>query len=296
MAEAMEIGNFNIESTAQHLQKGPFAPIYDLSNEKSNHIALKLMCIVDYHVQRWDLYTRIQESNNVKLLSQLMAFRSYGSFKYYDYQAAMGKRVLQCKFCDLTGPYGLILTHMAINHDAHIGMTVCNYCNSTELKKHFDQNSLAACYANYIQRNGIEVDEAVSTIVTDFFIMLKRLSDKFKITTVRNHTFSGKGYGTAERLDREYDSDIDEQITVYTCRTPKNKMKTITGRVAELDAEFGRVISNLYGGNNASRMMQQQSANAAESEIIVLSDDDGDDDNARDAAADRTVRFSVSSI
>lgn len=299
MAEAIDIENFNIESTAQHLQKGPFAPIFEQSDEKDNPIALKLMCIVDYYAQRWDLYTSIQGSNSLKLLQQLMQFRSYGSFKYYDYPASMGKRVLQCKFCDLTASYGLILTHMAINHNAHIGMTMCNYCNSTELKRHFDQNSMGECYANYIQRNGIEVNETVCKIVVDFYAMLKKISDKFKITTVRNNTFTGKGYSVVERLDRDYDSDVDQHVTVYTSRTPMNKKKTITGHLAELDREFGRVISNLYGGNNASRLMQQQQqqpANAVGSETIVISDDDDgvDGDDNASSAVNCTLHSAVS--
>lgn len=280
MADALDSGNFNIESTVQHLQNRQFAPIFNESDEQTNPIALKLMCVVDYGMQRWHLYDSIKKSNSPKLLQQLLQFRSYGAFKYYDYQAPMGKRVLQCKFCNLNGPYGLILTHMAINHNAHIGMTTCNYCNTNDLKKHIDQNSLDECYANYIRRNGVEVNETINKIVVEFYTMLKLLSAKLNIITVRNHLFSGKGYAAPGRLDHDYGNDIDVNITVYTSRTPANKKKTILGHLNELDREFQRVISNLYGGNNASRLMQQQAVDA-EAETIVISDDDDSGESRR---------------
>lgn len=285
MAETIDTVECNIQAIAQHLQKRPFAPIFVRSNEKDDHIALKFMCIIDYNVQRWSLYAQMNAAGP-KLLAHLMQFNSYGTFKYYDYNVGheIGKRVLKCKFCELIGAYGLILTHMAISHNTHIGLKVCSYCNRYDLKKHCEDNSLEECYAGYIRSNEIQWDENVCNTVTNFYDMLKKVSEKFNIKTIRNYGFAGKGHQVNERLDRNYGGDIDVNVTVYRIRTPNVKNKNISGHMDKLDKEFNRVMGILYGGNNASRMLQQSEASAisngnAVGDIITISDDeDGEDD------------------
>lgn len=249
MAETIEPEEFNYEATAQHLQKGPFAPIFDQSNEKGDHVALKLMCIIDYNAQRLDLYSRMQ-SAHPKLLAHLMQFHSFGTFKYYDYQTGneLGIRVLKCKFCDLTGPYGRILTHMAINHNEHVRLKTCAYCNRTDLKKHFADDSLHQCFASYLRNNCCEWDEKICKIVTDFYDMLKELADKFKIKAVRS--FAGR----------------------------ESVGKNISGCLVQLDEEFNRVISYLYGGNDASRLLKQpMNSSCNEQNSVIISDDEEED-------------------
>lgn len=251
MIEIIDIEEFNTEATAAHLQKGPFASIFEYSNEKTNPIALKLMCIIDYNTQRMELYQRMLAADP-KLLTQLMQFHSYGLFKYYDYQVdqVIGKHVLKCKFCELIGPYRCIATHLAINHDTHIELTRCAYCNRIELKKHFGEDLLHKCYAKYLQQNAIQLDETVCSIVSDFYGMLKEIAVKFKISTDRKWAGKGPDY------------------------------KNISKRCDALDREFNRVISNLYGGNNASRLLQQSINSNGNDSIIISSDDDGDVDNS----------------
>lgn len=245
MAEIIDTDEFNTDAIAQHLRKGPFASIFEQSSEKDDHNALKFMCIVDYNAQRLDLYTRMLSADR-KLLAQLMHFRSYGSFRYYDYQVGqeIGNRVLKCKFCELIGPYGCILTHMAINHNEHMPLKTCTYCNAIDLKKHFRDDSLHQCFVNYLRSNDIEVNETVFSIITEFYAMLEELSDKLAIKTL-----AGRG------------------------RASKN----ISGRLSALDEEFNRIISYLYGGNDASRLLQQ-STNSSFNELntVIISDDDDD--------------------
>lgn len=273
---------FNIQAIAQHLKKGLFAPIFEQSAEKTDPVALKMMCVVDYNVQCWNLYHRMQ-AVGPKLMRQLMQFRSYGTFKYYDYLVGsdIEKFVLKCKFCDLIGPYGYILTHMAINHDTHIGLKLCVYCKRIDLKQHFVNNSLDDCYAEYIRNNDIEMDEDVCDIVTAFYDTLKGLAAKFKIKTLRNYGFTGKGRQVSERLPRSYGSDIDRNIKVIRVLTPSIKAKNISGHVDALNHEFKRVMSFLYGGNNDSRMMQQatgaNSNGCDQNDTIVISDDSDDE-------------------
>lgn len=284
MAEIFDdTDKLNINVIAEHLQKGAFASIFRNSTEKdrSDPTALKLMCIVDYNTQRLELYERMQAAYP-KLMTHLMQFHSYGLFKYYDYLVGheIGKRVLQCKFCELIGPYGLILTHISINHDAHIGLKTCVYCNRTDLKKHFSDDSLPECYSNYLQRNSIQWDENVCTIVFEFYDMLKEISAKFDISTIRHHGFAGKGHGTVERLSGGYDSDIDDKVTVYKNRSSKMKFKNISGRSSALNQMFKRVMTNLYG-SNFSRLFQRPATDPKDA-IVISSDDD-------DAAAAATV-------
>lgn len=267
MVETIESDEFNHAAIAQHLRKGPFAVIFDRSNEKGDDIALKLMCIVDYNAQRLDLYARMQAAQP-KLLAQLMQFQSFGTFKYYDYQLGnqLGIRVLKCKCCDLTGPYGHILTHMAINHNAHVPSKTCAYCNQTDLKMHLADDSLHQCFANYLRSNQCEWDEKICDIVTDFYDMLKELADKFKIKVVRS--FAGR-----ESVGKN----------VSECLVP-------------LDEEFNRVISYLYGGNDASRLLQQSmNSSCNEQNSVIISDDDDDDDKGADGTTNATNSNRLSS-
>lgn len=291
VAQTMDTEQFNHEAVAQHLKKGSFAPIFEQSNEKNDAVALKLMCIVDFETQRHDLYPRMQKPSP-KLLPQLMQFHSYGTFKYYDYQVGVriGKRVLKCKFCDLIGPYGLILTHMAINHNAHIGLKRCVYCNRNDLKEHFADETMEHCYASYLQRHDIEVDRGTMksyTIVKKFYDMLKELSVKFGISTFRNYGFRGSGYQVAARPSNKYDndsaSDSDiEKITDFNIRTPTMTAKNISGRLTTLDREFKRVIGIMYGGNYVSRLVQRTANANADGNTVIISDDDiYDGDNER---------------
>lgn len=291
------------QAIAQHLKKGSFAPIFQQSNEKDHHLALKLMCIVDFHAQKWNLYERVAKAGNPKLLMQLIKFDSYGSFKYYDYQVGkgIGKRVLKCKFCDLVGPYGLILSHMAITHNAHIPLKTCAYCMRTDLKKHFDEDELHQCYEKYIERENIERDkiEMVCEIVTDFYGMLKALSDKFKTTTIRNHSFTGKGYTTVERLNRGYHDELGENVVVNTIRTPGMKAKNISGHLGAVDKEFKRVIQNLYGGNNLSRLVRRladANSNGNGQAIIINDADENGEPNGGVATRSSTAASTAADI
>lgn len=171
----------------------------------------------------------------------------------------IGMRVLQCELCGLTGPYGYILTHMAINHNVHIGLKTCAYCDRSDLKAHITDGSLQQCYANYLQRNGLERNEEVCSIVTNFYYMLKGLSLKFKVITMRNCEFAGKRYKTVERFERGSDGgDIDENISVYTSRKPHITPNNISNRLDILDKKFKRVMYELnYNCRNVLRLLQQ---------------------------------------
>lgn len=282
-------GNVDVQAIAAHLKRGPFATIFDQSNEKTDSIALKVMCIIDYNVQGLDLYRRM-EAAGPKLLTQLLKFHSFGQLKYYDYivGSEIGKRVLQCKFCEFTGQYGLVLTHMAINHNTHIGLKTCVYCNTMDLKTHFGSETLTECYNSYLQRNGIQWNEEVCNIAAEFYDMLKRISYKLGVHTARTHGYHGKGFKSVERLEAGYDSDIDENVTVFKYRSFKSKIRNNPARLNDLDKMFQRAMNHLYGGNGLARYVQKQPDTST---IIELSSDD--EDGAASTSANQS-RQSVS--
>lgn len=180
---------------ASYLRTRPIAPIFKRSNEKGNAIALKIMCILDKETERSQLYDRIQKTKSDTLMMQLMQFHTFQSFRFYDYNVKreIKQYALRCTACGLIGPYACILTHMAINHDLHIGLKMCVYCDRAELQKHFDNNSLERCYRNYLrERNINECDTVEGKIVSEFYDMLRKICEKLSIVTVRNHSYAAK--------------------------------------------------------------------------------------------------------
>lgn len=238
---------------AQHLEKQMIAPIFRDSDEKNNLIALKLMCVVDYHVSHNNLYNRIKmQTEYPKLLKELLSFRSFGSFAYYNYQmnkSKFGKMVFKCKWCELVGNVEFIFTHMAINHNAHISVNGCVYCDRRE---HANETEFLKCYTEYLQKHSVTFDENVTKVVADFYEMLKKLSaDTLNVCIKRNHCYLAKGRGNVESLQHEY-GGLDNQCVVYRHKSTKSKLKNVSVKENELDTEYKRVISMLYGGDGAS--------------------------------------------
>lgn len=198
-----------VEELKSHLLQRSFANVFNnLRNqdEKNNPIALLLMCALDFEVEKRKLYARIANTQCPKLLLDLMGFRTYKSFFYYEYQnhGQLESKYLKCKFCELYGPYVLILTHMTINHDEHIGLVMCAYCDQTELKDHFRNGSIQACYEQYLQKPDVADvigDDLIPKIVTEFYGCLKFLSIKLGVHTRRIlHIFTGSGFGKIEPI------------------------------------------------------------------------------------------------
>lgn len=256
-----------------HLSKRPIARILNQSNENNDSIALRLMCIIDYYMEERHLYSRIAKTQCPKLLVQLLKFHTFVSFKYYDYRASrkVGDNVLRCKFCDLVGPYTYILTHMAINHNAHIGLKMCAYCNREELKTHFNNETFDKCYNHYLQRHVVTRDDEIFEIVASFYALIKEISEKLNVCTVRNHAYAGTGYTAIEKIAHKYGRDFPTDCIIFQQRNFEKPIRDET-----LQKEFVRVISFMYGGNHISRLMRKIETRTDEN-VIVISDDDDDD-------------------
>lgn len=270
----------------RHLNQSRYRVIFEKSTEKHSLTSLKLMVIIDFHATQLNFYSRIDKTALPKLLYQLMQFHSYKYFKYYDYNIGrkIGDRILQCKFCELIGPYGSILTHMAIIHNAHIGLKRCAYCNRTELRMHFKsdeqyanmdmRSSLKNCYNQYIKRHDIILNDNVSKIVADYHDMLKKLSQTLGVSTIRNHIYSGIGYGNREKIKPKYSRDFPEECTVYRQRNTKGGGEIYC---SSLNTEINRIIDILYGGNCTSRIESDiNSIDVNEIIMVDLTNDDND--------------------
>lgn len=270
-----------IDALRAHLAKRPIAPIFESSHERNDGTALKFMCLVDYYVAEHKFYDEFVKYP--KLMAQLLRFHSYRSFVFYSYPAirTISGLLLQCKFCELTGPYSHILTHMAINHNAHIGLKQCAYCNRTQLTEHIQNGTLATCYQHYLTIHGIDPKAVDVDILNKFYKLLKNISSALDVVIPRSEAFAGIGYRKTVDIERLYGPDFPTTCTVYS---PKNTGKRIN--VDKLNHMFGTVISFMYGGNGLSRFDQRHQE--ANDDSIIISDDE-EDGSAQASASNRAA-------
>lgn len=244
----------NILRLKEHLQRRPIAPIFANMKdpEKDDEVALKFMCVIDFEVTKINLYERIKGTNLPKLVNGLLGFDSYKSFNYYDYRVnrSFQGKDLKCKFgqCRFFGPYALVLTHMAINHNMHFGLKLCGYCCKTEFREHIVENSFEECYERYLRLEDISevANEAIDVheIITDFYDTLKKCSNGLKIRNVRHpHNYAGKGFGTPVQLGDDYDGDIPK-ATLY-----QSKLRSKCISLANLNQAFNVTMKAFYGAN-----------------------------------------------
>lgn len=261
----------------ERLKTRPIYPIYQNSSEKDNVTSLQFMCILDFHADYYiKLYDRIRDIEQPKLLGQLMQFRQYEKFKYFHYPVSKqyGNYVLQCKYCELVGPCGCILTHMAINHNVHTPLKTCVFCNSETLETHLGNDSLGQCYSNYIERCEIESNANVCGIVTVFYEMLKKLCQILNICSTRRKGYAGQGYRCTETLSQDYGGDIARECEVRYMIPKKQLNRSI--RSESLDREFERIMGIACGGGNYLRLLKRPQQFPVD---VIEIDDSSEDDN-----------------
>lgn len=289
----MERASGDREFLKNHLLNRPIAPIFEHCKEKDDLSALRMMCIVDFHTESTSLYSRIRESKNKKLLKQLLQFSHYENFRCYDYRihSQLNQKALQCKFCELIGCYPHILTHMAINHDTHIGSKICAYCNRCELKAHIDDDSLLDCYKTYLEIHKIEIHQIEINeepkIVTDFYHMLINLCTKMGICVHRNIGFVGRLKCSMEFLGQNYGSGLSPECQVFQFQ--KRHSISFLQRT-KLDEEFKRIMTILFGYNIKHTLLTPVKSD----DVIIINSDSDDNDDVSNSNA-KTVFLSESS-
>lgn len=258
-----------------YLSRRPIAPIVEKSNEKNNVRALQLMCIVDHHMGQRKMYDRF--AGHPKMLTQLLQFHSFVSFKYYDYRAnsKMFQKLMQCKFCELIGPCTLILTHMSMNHNTHIGLKTCIFCNRTDFADHLKTNTgLDDCYHEYKTKyNEIEElskDHNLLNAIVDFYEMLNAISSRLNVCILRTHGFAGSGHKVTEKLQRNYGDDLDSECIVFNVRNTKHKQLDSS----KLRKEFNDIVKTMRD-NEITHFLSPRAIKSEDS-IQIVDDDDID--------------------
>ncbi|XP_037027493.1 uncharacterized protein LOC119068136 [Bradysia coprophila] len=249
-----------------------------MDDEKNDETALKFMCIIDYEIERNGLYEKIKNTNYPKLFEELLCFHSYKNFTYYEYKDSPflnGKNV-QCCRCELFGTYTSILTHIAINHDLHIGNRLCFYCGKKELKIHFEEESLQKCYEEYLlSKNITEVELgaiAVHKVITEFYDVMKSFSKSMGVLIVRKlHSYTAKGRYKPDKILENFD-DEDPYSTVLRVayrQSPPKKSIALTSK-RRLEDVFKIAIDSLRGGDAYSRFIQSVPEHLSEDDTAPI--------------------------
>lgn len=226
-----------------HLKNRKIAPIVESSKEKDNIIALKIMCVFDYLLEKNQLYAEIEKTP--KLLHQLLELKSYAKFHYWQYPAYSKfdkNYLLVCTICKVIGPYRLILSHMATTHNRHVSAMVCAWCNKTELKDHQTNKTLNACYEEYKTNNGIVDYDA--KVFSKFHGLLYEFASLLGVCTIRNLNYNAKGKKKREYLiDTNYDTDGLSNETIHFMNYQKRSMVN----EIQLNKYFKNAMEEIYG-------------------------------------------------
>lgn len=226
----------------EHLMSRPIASIVSSSQEKTNVIALKLMCIVDYQLEIANMYPEITAIPT--LAHQLLAFHSYASFKYLKYKLPeyfAGKKMLKCKHCELFGPYLLVLTHMNISHNFHTNGKLCMWCERMKLNSHASQNSLNQCYDKYIQSQQL-CDAKYPKVFKKFYRLLHSLAKYLRV----NITYTEKITNSHASVNRKQHTGHYLMDSNATVNPPEHQRQNKIDCIA-LNVLYGKSMTHFYG-------------------------------------------------
>lgn len=206
----------------EHLRGRPIAPIVNASEEKDDGIALKMMCIVDFTLESSGFYQKMKSMP--KLMGQLLNFHSFAAFKYIKYvkETTVIDKALQCKFCELIGPYTLVLEHMVINHGYNASAVKCMFCNDANLQDHNDSGTLHGCYENYKAKFS---NLLISDVIVEFYDLLKKLAKQLNVQCSRNKQFKNavSTFARIESIASDAEGDISNEVIVSVPKKRKCK-------------------------------------------------------------------------
>lgn len=90
------VKNKMVSKLLEYLNGRKIAPIVNVSTEKDNEIALKLMSVIDQKLEETKLNDEM--AGSPKLLKQLLNFHSFSQFHFYKYQPLKKfNHILKCK-------------------------------------------------------------------------------------------------------------------------------------------------------------------------------------------------------
>lgn len=241
-----------MDKIREHLEGRPIAPNLAACKEKDSVLALKLLCVIDYFIEKRKLNADIDAIP--KMREQLLNWHSYESFRFYNYSASnwFTREILQCKRCEFIGPYLTTLIHMvsieislgsllckkkpninsivllvrisqAVNHDLHIGLKKCAWCSRMNFQEHIAQNTVQECYEMYLAKEQIHNPD-YPKVVVDFYDMIKTIAGALEVKICRKDSFAGIGYKSKDYLfDVDSDGDVDQSVTVFSMKRKYRK-------------------------------------------------------------------------
>lgn len=212
-----------MEKIREHLRGRPIAPIFQASTEKESEVALKVMCIIDYFIAKRNMNEAID--TEPKLREQLLHWSSFENFWYYIYSAPADwftTEVLQCKRCEFIGPYLTTLTHMAVNHDLHIGLKKCVWCDRVDFETHVKENTKKECYEMYLAKQ--QIPNVHPHVVTEFYDMLKTIAGALRVRTRRSVEYASAGYKSKDYLlGSDSEGEVDQVVLVFNKKRKRTK-------------------------------------------------------------------------
>ncbi|XP_055299910.1 uncharacterized protein LOC129567266 [Sitodiplosis mosellana] len=205
----------------EHLSGRPIAPIVETWTENSSMISLKIVCILDYKLEKSGLYEKMTPKLMMQLLNIHPSFDLFKYFKYYlEKEVNIAGRVLKCKCCEMIGPYLMMLEHMAINHNMHASAVLCMWCEKINLQAHNTSNSLDMCYENYLKKNKFSTTTFPNVIV-QFYDLLKELAKILGVLTKRYKQFKNTLVNKNETIS--FDQNDDSMSSKIIVSNPKRR-------------------------------------------------------------------------
>lgn len=205
-----------LKTIHNHLLARPISAILR-TTQTENEKTLKLMYIIDCCLQRWQLYPDILKYP--KLLEQLLRFKSYENFQFYEYKMKkkpFGQLLLGCQCCEFVAPYIITLEHMVVNHGRHRSAEECQWCCSSTIHQHIASNTLERCYSEYINKHQINVDPSVCQLIEMVFKHLRVLAEDLGVLTVHHCNYRARNSIGTEIivLDDTDKDDISSEVFV----------------------------------------------------------------------------------
>lgn len=226
-----------------HLQSRPISPIVNASKETDDVRALKMICVIDHHLEINGAYPELRAMP--KLMGELLNLHSFGSFKYYKYhlpKLTFDYKILQCKRCELIGPYQTVIEHMVICHNLHLTPSTCMWCEKVDVQQHIYDSTLEQCYQAYVPRFS---SISHPPIIKKVYKVLEKLATTLNVRTIRRENFKNshkvKEFDIIPPVDQS--DDIDHHIIVF--RASKRAHKGPADDA--LEKLFRNAIQHFYG-------------------------------------------------
>lgn len=227
-----------------HLMARPMSSILK-KTQSENEVTLKLMCIIDHWLEKSQLYADILQYP--KLLEQLLRFKNYERFQYFEYKMnkkPFGQLLLACQCCEFVAPYNITMEHMVLNHGRHRSAGECQWCCQLKIHEHIESDTLEQCYHEYIDKYQINVNPRVCKLIDAVFMQLRLLADNLGVRTTRSSEYRAHNSIRTEiiALDDSDDDDLCNKVLVSKPWVRNKMMKS--DRLNKLFQEAMRYFDN----------------------------------------------------